>query len=310
MLSTLFSCSSAPRGDPSQQANGASATPTPSSTRNLLEGPRDKGGLAALPALGETPIELKAYWEPMTGRVLQPLLEAPGYGEVLSALTPAEPSKSYESKRFLVFLPSKAVQLGAPWPIPYDSVAVGETWAIPKQAVAAFLKQLHPSASANLEIDGEGAFAVLRARSKKYWEIHFRAHVQFEVAESVFMNPAQFDGRLLVNLPEAKIEFAEFSVPTERPLNVAIDAVREERLTGIGFLPKLELRGGDPSLLKSVQWLDKMEAQEVRKNLTNRLYAFQAIEWSPIKVALARTQLENKPLFAIVIAGPLDDQSC
>lgn len=309
LLSILFAgCQTPSNGTQPSASPSASATavaPTNFSKKDLDK----RTGYASLPALGETPIEVKAYWEPMTGAVLEPFLKAPGFGKALSTLTPAEPSKTYESRRFLPFLPAKAVQLGAPWPIPPDAVPVGEMWTLPKRAAATFLKQLHPSASAELEIDGAGAYALLRARSKERWEIDFRVHAQFELAEKVFMWPAQFDGRMVFNIPESKIEYIAISVPDESPTNVALQAIGNQDMTGVGYLPRMELIGGDPKALET-KWEEELPLEEAQGRLAKRFFAFQAIEWSPLKVALTRAAVEQKPLFAVVIAGPLDDQSC
>jgi hypothetical protein len=310
MMMVLCAC-----GRTSQDAPGASS-PSPvdaaSPTRTFQRDP--KSGLAALPALGESPIELKAHWQPMVG--LAEFLEEPEYGPTLQGLKP-DVSRTYASSSFLIFLPAKAVQLGAPFPIPSDAVPVGTTWSVPPTAVAHFLKQFHPSATADLPIDAPGAFAVLRARSQERWEIDFRAHIQFEVAKDVFMTPSQFEGRLLVNLAQAKVEYVDFVVPQSegertslsRP-NVAMDAARGDGLAGVGFLPRMELVGGDARLLESTDWVEQMPRADARRLLGSQFYPFQAVEWSPLKVALARASIERKPLLAIVIAGPLDDQSC
>jgi hypothetical protein len=294
-----------PAPSASAKAEGASASQT------FRRDP--KTGLAALPALGSSPIEMKAFWEPMLG--LPQFFAEPEYGKTLAALKP-EASRTYKSSNFLLFLPAKAVQLGAPFPVPSDAVPVGTTWALPQSGVAHFLQQFHPSATAELPIDAPGAFAILRARSKERWEIDFRAHIQFEVAKNVFMTPSQFEGRLLVNIAEGKIEYAEFVVPyAEGPTqsglpNVAMDAIRGKGLVGVGELRRMELVGGDESLLKSTVWLEEIPREAARRILSRQFYAFEAIEWSPLKVALARASIEHKPLLAIVIAGPLDDQSC
>ncbi len=309
LLPWICSCQQSPTVAQSPRAS-LSATPSATPARTFQ---RDRQtGQAALPALGKTPIALKAIWEPMVG--LPQFMTEPEYGKTLSALRP-ESVRSYPSSSFLVFLPAKAVQLGAAFPIPSDSVPVGTVWALPGSAVAHFLKQFHPSATADILVDAPGAFAVLRARSQDRWEIDFRAHVQFELVPGVFMTPARFQGRLLVNLAQGKVEFAEFVVPSSgqgpgaRP-NVAMDAARGEGLAGVGRLPRMELVGGEPDLLLSTAWEDEMPAEEAQRVLAQQFYPFLEVEWSPLKVALARASIEHKPLLAIVIAGPLDDQSC
>lgn len=291
-------------GSPQSATQG---TPTPVASTSPSSYRRDpKTGLAANPALGKSPIKLVASWEPMVG---PQLLKKPGY-EILTKLTPAEPSHTYKSIDFLIFLPPKSVALGAPFPIPSDSIPVGSTWTIPASAAAHFLKQLHPSATADLVFDGPGAYGVLRASSKERWEIDFRIHAQFEVAKGVFVTPAQFAGRMIVNLPQNKVEYVEFTVPQERCANVAIDCVVGEHLAGVGRIPRMQLVGGDEKLLSSESWLRQISLEEAHRLLRRQFYAFEAIDWSPPKVALARASIEHKPLLAIVIAGPLDDQSC
>ena len=315
MLPLLGACQGGqPQGE-SPLAGTPSPRPVQTSTPAALASPgqtfhRDpKTGLAALPALGSAPIELRATWEQMTG--LDRFLQEPEYGKTLRDLKP-EPTRSYRSSAFLMFLPPAAVQLGAAYPIPSDAVPVGTSWTLPKNAVARFLQQFHPSTTAEILIDAPGAYAVLRARSQDRWEIVFRVHAQLQVAPNVFMSPSQFEGRLLVNLPEGRIDYAQILVPRAedgRP-NVAMDAARGDALAGVGTLPRMELVGGDERLLTTTSWLEQMPMETARKVLAQRFYPFQAVEWSPLKVALARASIEHKPLLAIVIAGPLDDQAC
>lgn len=298
----LWACGTQP-----QTQSSASGSPTPAA-QTLPESFRrnPQTGLAALPVLGSTPIALEAQWEPLEG---PELLDHPDY-QFFSKLKPAEPTHSYPSNRFLIFLPPKAVQLGAPFPVPSDAVPVGSTWGVPANAAAHFLKQFHPSATADLVIDAPGAYATLRARSKDRWEIVFRIHAQFQMIDGIFMTPGQFEGRLLVNLAENTVEYAEFAVPNERPANVAIDSIVGDGLAGVARLPRMQLVGGDRTAIDSVAWLEEISQDKARRLLRERFYAFEAIEWSPLKVALARASIEHKPLFAIVIAGPLDDQAC
>jgi len=231
------------------------------------------------------------------GTDLEGFRASPDYGHHFSKLAVAEQRRTYKASDFSVFLPQQPVQ-------------VGDTWAVPRDEAAAFLKQIHPSATANLNMPGSGAFATLRARSGQHWDILFRVHAQFVLAPRIFLTPGQFAGRLILNPTEGTVEHVAFSVPTEHHTNIDIEVLTADQRVGLAFVPRMELVGGDLESLQSIAWAEEIDHEQARRLLSAQFFAFQAIDWVPLERALEYAQRRNRPIFAIVIKGVLDDQSC
>jgi hypothetical protein len=90
--------------------------------------------------------------------------------------------QDYSTDDFSAFLPQ---EFGQP----------GQIWKIEVDRVASFLRQFHPGASMNLAVPGRlsgpnGGFAVLRAISETHLEILARVHVEFVLAEGMYLTPA------------------------------------------------------------------------------------------------------------------------
>ncbi|MEC9073252.1 MAG: hypothetical protein VX938_12760, partial [Myxococcota bacterium] len=73
---------------------------------------------------------------------------------------------------------------------------------------------------------------------------------------------------------------------------------------------RMELVGGDQGSSETIGWDKEIGHEEGRRLLSSQFYAFQAIDWVPLERALERAQKRSSPIFAIVIKGVLDDQSC
>ena len=50
--------------------------------------------------------------------------------------------------------------------------------------------------------------------------------------------------------------------------------------------------------------------RDAEERLKRLFYDFMEIDWRPPKEAIALAQQEGKPIFAVVLWGSLDDQSC
>lgn len=240
--------------------------------------------------LGSQTLEVEAFWEPSVG--LGKELLAPSLP--LAEQKPVIPKRVYKSSEFEAFLPPKSAKLG-------------DVWALPNAPVERLLQQFHPSATAKLNIPGSGAFAALRARSPERFEVVLRLHGQFEVAHETFLTPAQFAGRVVINRRQKRVEFLSLLVPTEKVSNFGIERWVEPYLAGVGFLPRMELVGGS---LSESKWEEALELPDVERTLSQLFYPCQAINWVPLDQVLAKAGKEKKPIFAVVLEGVLDDQSC
>lgn len=81
-------------------------------------------------------------------------------------------------------------------------------------------------------------------------------------------------------------------------------------VTDAGFLPRFDLVGGDPGVLKIADRLAGMTLDEAAAALARRFYRFKDIEWVDFGKALALARQSGKPLHVVAIDGTLDDESC
>src|SRR5262249_17478341 len=86
--------------------------------------------------------------------------------------------------------------------------------------------------------------------------------------------------------------------------------VEPRHATDAGFVPRLELLGGDAGLAERVRWASAKSSDEVSAALAHRFYKFKRIEWVDFGIALARAKAAGKPLHVLAIDGTLDDESC
>jgi hypothetical protein len=286
-LMLLFAC-----GKQKTESSSSGIQPESSPTAAAVAGP------LAPPKLTAHPIQVQASWDPLEGEMVERLkARSPHYREIFEGLAAAELYRDYKSEDFSVFLP--------PGP-----VKVGEIWPLPLEQTAAFLTQLHPAVQTQLNIDGGGAYALLRAHSKTRWEIVFRIHSQFVIDENVFLSPAQFDGRLVIDLEKGSVTDVEIKVPRDHSLNVAVEVHKEDWPTALGFAPCMELVGSTGANVIDHSWIQELDLEQARLKLSQKFFAFENIAWLPLEEALQASDDLKKPLFAVVIAGALDDESC
>ncbi len=249
------------------------------------------------PTLGNQKVVLTAHWSRMEGEDWDTLNKhLPKHASYLQSLSSQmESSRSYAAKDFQVFLPTEPVK-------------VGDLWEVDAARAAAFLTQFHPGASHEGWPDGRGTYAVLRAVSPSHLEIDFRIHAQFKLPANSSLTPGQFAGRLLVNRAQGSVEYVAMKVPTDHVRNVNFEFRKPEH-PGVGsvFASRMELVGG---LLAEQEWTEEMEPDQARRLLVKRFYPFEEIEWVPFEQALEQARNTNRPVFALVIKGVLNDQSC
>ncbi|MDE0086355.1 MAG: hypothetical protein OXU23_11615, partial [Candidatus Poribacteria bacterium] len=80
--------------------------------------------------------------------------------------------------------------------------------------------------------------------------------------------------------------------------------------TGGGVCPKIELYGGTRDVLKDTEYTACITREKAEHILIQKFYKSQRIKWLPFDEALEIAQAEQKPIHAISIAGPLDDEAC
>ena len=191
--------------------------------------------------------------------------------------------------------------------LPQDKVALGQVWEIEPAAVERFLSVLHPNIRADMNMDGSGAVGALSAVSDKFFEISFRMHAQFLFGEFVWVTPAQFDGRLVVERESQAVRRMELKAPTEHYRNVAFEVYGNDLRTGLGYTPNLGFESGKPV---QVEWSDSISREAIHHVFSEHLLPVTKIDWLPLDEALAQAEREDKPILAIVLEGALTDQSC
>lgn len=220
--------------------------------------------------------------------------------DTLANLRAAEPEKQHTASVFHAFLPK-------------GPVSVGELWKIePHDGILALLKQLHPNPQMDMVIDSgdsRGAWACLRAYNAQFAEIAFRIHAHF-VLEDGFFTPSQFAGKLIITRNDGKIAFFQMHVP-EGTLNFDVGWEHEDHQWTIGdsgFCPRIELLAGTQN--DQTQFVVSISQEEAERKLILQFYKSQQINWVAMNRALEMAQMLQKPIHAIAIDGPLDDESC
>lgn len=268
---------------------------------------------------GQTRLELNAYWAPIGEGSARAVLENPIHKLVYSwfqELRPAQARQTYTEREFSAFLP-EVVE------------GVGQLWALDAARVAAFLKQFHPRPSMNLIAPGrragpDGAFAILRAASLSHLDVIFRVHAEFDVAPDgyapmgigAYYTPAYFSGRMVVNKQTGKVDHFRLALATDKSLNVHLTvAVPDLDLEGYRQAPhdivrveRMELTSG--AFADDVAWDKELPPAEAQARLARVFYKFQEIDWVPIDQVQAEALRRNRPIFAVVLWGMIDDQSC
>ena len=221
--------------------------------------------------------------------------------ESLANLRVTEPEKRYPASTFRAFLPDEAV-------------SVGELWQVEEEGVLTLLRQLHPNPSLDMHInmgDSRGLWACLRAYNDEFADIVFRIHAEF-VFEDGWFTPSQFAGHLVIDRVKESVAFFEMRVPEGSvPVNFDVNQIRfGTKITGMGFCSQMELRAGTPDFLRNVEFAASITQEAADRALISRFYKSQQINWVPPDQVLEMAQVQQKPIHAISIDGPLMDESC
>lgn len=239
-------------------------------------------------------LEVVMNFAPLEGTDLEELFSSKEYGLVENDL-------AFEGRLGTV---SGDVLAGL---LPKEGVELGQAWTIEPSVVEGLLSLLHSNVHADLNIDGAGSVAVLRAVSEDFFEVDFRLHAQFLYGEYIWVTPAQFDGVAIVERENKRIRFLKVEVPTEHYRNIAFEIHGGDWRTGLGFSPQLGMEGGEST---NIDWSQELTLEDVRSKLSEQLLSFTRTEWLPLSEALRKGEDLGRPILAIVLEGALTDQSC
>ena len=211
----------------------------------------------------------------------------------------AEPEKRYPASVFHAFLPD-------------EPVSVGEFWRVEEEGALTLLRQLHPNPSLDMHInvgDSHGLWACLRAYNDEFADIVFRIHAEF-VLEDGWFTPSQFAGHLVIDQIKERVAFFEMRVP-EGPVNYDVNWKRfGGRIAGMGYCSQMELRAEVQGFLGNVEFAKSIPQEAAERTLILRFYKSQQINWVLPEQVLEMAQVQQKPIHAISIDGPLFNESC
>ena len=217
--------------------------------------------------------------------------------DTLANLRAAEPEKRHTASVFRAFLPK-------------GSISIGELWKIePHDGILALLKQLHPNPQMEMHIDSgdsRGAWACLRAYNAQF----VLGDGLSAPSEGGLFTPSQFAGKLIIARNDGKITFFQMHVP-EGTLNFDVGWKQEGNqwvIADSGFCPRIELLTGTQN--DQTQFAVSIPQEEVERKLILQFYKSQQINWMAIDKALEMAQMLQKPIHAVAVDGPLDDESC
>ena len=226
--------------------------------------------------------------------------------DTLANLRAAEPEKQYSASIFYDFLPKEAVSIGTPWEIEHAGALE-------------LLKQLQPSPFLGMraelqpqKTESQGLWACLRAYDAEFADVVFRIHAQFALKDGWF-TPSQFTGHLVIDRIKRSVAFFQMYVPNGT-LNFGakwkIDPNEEGHITDSGFCPQMDLRAGVENVVRNTEFVESITQEEVAHKLTLCFYKSQHINWVSLEEALEMAPIQQKPIHAISIDGPLLDESC
>lgn len=272
---------------------------------------------------GKAGLELQAHWTGVgRGRDQLERNVRPRVYKLFTDFQPAVAARTPSLREFSAFLPESIE-------------AVGQMWQIDPEEVVEVLKQFHPRPSLHLVAFGrrsgpDGAFAILRAMSPTHLDVLFRIHAEFDLAKNVWLTPACFWGRMIVDKSSGEVPYFRLWVPTEQPLNMHL-TVAESIVQGtnrravfrdiqrgdmvnakrdIVRVERMDVASANAEFPDSLEWEEWMAEDVARHELQRAFYTFAETRWVPWKEAVSIASLEHRPIFAAVLWGALDDQSC
>ncbi len=210
----------------------------------------------------------------------------------------AEPIKRYPASVFQAFLPS-------------EPVSVGECWRIGEESALTLLQQLQPQPRLRLDTDDEeytGIWACLRAHNDTLADIAFRVHAEFIMKSGKF-TPSQFAGHLVIDRIQQKIvSFKMFVPPTTLNFDAGWKQENGNYFAEIGYCPQIQLSAG--IYPADVEYKTAITQEEAERRLISHYYMFHKINWVSLEEAFELAPIQQKPIHAVSLDGPLFDESC
>ena len=219
--------------------------------------------------------------------------------KALANLRVAEPEKQYPTSVFQSFLPVKPV-------------SVGDCWELEGDGVLELLRQLHPDPHLDMHInagDSQGVWACLRAHNAEFADIVFRIHAEFALADGWF-TPSQFAGHLVIDRIQQCVTSFQMQVPEGTWFDVNWKKHKDDSgfSTDGGVCPHIQLRTG--TQIPNPDYTESITQKAAERELIRRFYKSQRVNWVSLDRALEMAERMQKPIHAISIAGPLDDEAC
>jgi len=246
---------------------------------------------------GNSDISIKATIEPIEDM-------SPNFHkewDALANLRVHKPVKEYSTTVFSSFLPN-------------EPVAEGDCWQIEETGVLKLLRQLNPNPNLDMHInigDSNGLWACLLAYNEQHAHILFRIHAEFALTDGWF-TPSHFAGDLIINRTKAEVVYFQMHVPKGKWFDVNYKKNKDDSgyYTASGVCPRIILDGGTQDVLKDSEYIAFTTRKKVEHKLIQQFYKSQQINWMQFDKALEIAQAEQKPIHAISIDGPLDDEAC
>lgn len=223
--------------------------------------------------------------------------------EALANMRVSEPEKEYDTSVFYAFLPN-------------NPVSIGECWKIEESGALELLKQLNPNPNLDMHInigDSAGLWACLRAYNDQHVHIVFRIHAEFQLEDGWF-TPSHFAGDLIIDRTKDDVVYFQQHVPEGKRFDVNWKKHKDDPdlfySTASGVCPKIELNSGKRIAESDSEYALSITQEDVEKKLIKLFYKSQQINWVPFEDAVKLAQKQQKPIHALSIDGPLDDEAC
>ncbi len=223
--------------------------------------------------------------------------------DALANMRVYKPEKEYDTSVFHAFLPN-------------EPVAIGECWHVKETGALELLRQLNPNPNLDMHIDigdSSGLWACLIAYNDQHAHIVFRIHAEFALTDGWF-TPSHFAGDLFIHQSKEDVVFFRMHVPEGKWFDVNWKKDKDDPnsfySTAGGICPKIELYGGTREVLKDTEYTACITRKKAQHILIQKFYKSQRIKWLPFDEAYEIAQAQQKPIHAISIDGPLDDEAC
>ncbi|KAK2147360.1 hypothetical protein LSH36_557g01040 [Paralvinella palmiformis] len=189
------------------------------------------------------------------------------------------------------------------------------------------LSMFHPRPFVFSRFAPQGSVAIVRASSKKYVDIMFRIHAEFQLNQPPFypfwFTPAQFTGNLIISKDGTKVLSFNLYVPGDKRLNVDMEWLngpkeQDNMEVDIGYMERMELKATRSSLYvydggnnytntyisgvekdatRDIVWEKEITVKQAARDMEVKMYPFKkaakADQSQPELAAIATQQLKD-----------------